>query len=238
MSEWSFVGPRGPVPCYRANPARPRPSPAVVVLQEIFGLNLYIRSVCDRLAAAGFVAVAPDLFHRNAPGFLATYDEAGFAAGRAQVAALDQAGFEEEQEALLQSLLQDPKVSGKVGVIGFCFGGLLTWQTHCLHPFGAAVVWYGRAHSPALEGIPPLQRTAGMKGPILVHCASHDPMIPGEAVGAMAGALVSASRRGTVEVWPDTHHGFHCDQRSAYEPVAAARSWEDSIRFLRLSLGT
>lgn len=232
-------GPFGPLPCYRADAtAEGALPPAVIVLQEIFGVNAYIRGVCDTLAAAGFTAVAVDLFHRKAPGFLAGYDEAGFGAGRAQAAALELPGFHAEIEALLAALRADPALSGRVGVLGFCFGGMLAWEAHALHAIDAAVSFYGRAHSPGLDGVPPCERAATMRGPLLAHFASEDPIIPPAAVGACAAGLVAGRARGTIEVWPGVHHGFHCHERPAYEPRAAGLAWAQTLAFLRAHLAS
>lgn len=219
-------GPFGPIPGHGAGAG-----PGVLVLQEIFGLNRYVRSVVDELAAAGFRAWAPELFHREAPGFAAGYDPEGIAAGRAQIAALDLEGLHAEVEVMLRALGPGP-----VGVIGFCYGGLLAWEIHGLHPTAAAVAFYGRVHSPSLGGLAPIERTAGFRGPMLAHFASDDPSIPPEAVAAAAAALVRAPARGTIEVWPGVQHGFHCWDRAAHHPATAARAWEDTIRFLRAQL--
>ncbi|MFN7145019.1 MAG: dienelactone hydrolase family protein, partial [Myxococcota bacterium] len=191
-------GPSGPIPCFRVDPVVGAELPAaVIVLQEIFGVNAYIRGVCQELANAGFTAVAIDLFHRKAPGFVTGYDEAGFAAGRAQAAALDLAGFHADIEALVDALRKDPAVNDRVGVLGFCFGGMLAWEAHALHAIDAAVSFYGRAHSPGLDGVSPCDRAATMRGPILAHFASDDPIIPPTAVGQCAAALVKGPARAT-----------------------------------------
>lgn len=230
-------GPFGPVPCHRADPPPATEAPPVVlVMQEIFGVNPYIRGVCGELAAAGFTAVAIDLFHHHTPEFQVGYDAAGVAAGRAEVAALDIGRLHAELESLVATMRADPACNGRVGVLGFCYGGLLAWETHGLHGTDAAVSYYGRAHSPSLGGMPPIERTATMKGPILAHFAANDPSIPADAVGACAAALVTGQARGTIEVWPRTQHGFHCWDRAAFDPHAASRSWAGTLAFLRASL--
>ncbi len=230
-------GPFGPIPCFRADPpATQELPPVVLVLQEIFGVNPYIRGVCGELAAAGFVAVAIDLFHRNAPNFLSGYDEAGVAEGRAQVTSLDLGRLHAELESLVNTMRADPAGNGRVGVLGFCYGGLLTWEVHGLHATDAAVSFYGRAHSPSLDGVPPLERTPTMRGPLLAHFASNDASIPPTAVGACAEALVKGPTRGTIEVWPRTQHGFHCWDRKAFDPYAASRSWAETLAFFRSNL--
>ena len=211
-------------------------APTVLLLHEVFGINAYIRGVCEELAAAGFIGVALDLFHHAAPGFLAGYDEAGVAAGRTQVAALDLGKLHAELDALVRALRADPAGNGRVGVLGFCYGGLLAWEAHALHGTDAAVSYYGRAHSPSLDGVPPIERSDTMKGPLLAHFAACDPIIPPQAVGACASALVKANKRGTIEVWPSTQHGFHCWDRGAFDPSAASRSWAETVAFYRASL--
>lgn len=230
-------GPFGPIPCFRADAVSTTELPgAVILLQEIFGVNAYIRGVAQELAAAGITAVAIDLFHRQAPGFLAGYDEAGFAAGRAQAAALDLQGFHAEIEALVATLRADQALNGRVGVLGFCFGGMLAWEVHALHALDAAVSFYGRAQSPGLDGVPPCERANTMKGPILAHFASEDPIIPPDAVGRCAAGLVKGPARGTIEVWPRTKHGFHCWDRPAYDPDVAGRAWGQTLAFFRQHL--
>jgi carboxymethylenebutenolidase len=208
----------------------------VIVLQEIFGVNAYIRGVCGELAAAGFTAVAMDLFHARSPNFLAGYDEAGVAAGRIEVAGLDLTRLHGELEALVQAARADAGGNGRVGVLGFCYGGLLAWETHGLHATDAAVSYYGRAHAPSLDGVAPLDRGDAMRGPLLAHFAAVDACIPPTAVGACAAALLKASVRGTIEVWPGVHHGFHCWDRAAFDPTAASRSWAETLAFFRASL--
>lgn len=231
------AGPFGPIPCLRVDPSpASEPPPVVLVLQEIFGVNPYVRGVCAELLAAGFAAVAIDLFHANAPGFEVGYDAVGMAEGRAQVAAVDLGRLHAELDSLVQTLRADPACNGRVGVLGFCYGGLLAWETHGLHGTDAAVSYYGRAHAPSLGGVPPLERTATMKGPILAHFASNDPSIPADAVGACAAALVTGPARGTLEVWPRTQHGFHCWDRGAFDPYAASRSWAATVAFFRANL--
>ncbi|MDP2309130.1 MAG: dienelactone hydrolase family protein [Pseudomonadota bacterium] len=231
------TGPFGPIPCFRADPAlASEPPPVVLVLQEIFGVNPYIRGVCAELAGAGFTAVAIDLFHDHTPGFEVGYDPAGVTAGRAQIATLDLGRLHAELESLVHTLRTDIAEGGRVAVLGFCYGGLLAWETHGLHGTDAAVAYYGRAHSPSLGGVPPIERTSTMKGPILAHFASNDASIPADAVGACAAALVKGAARGTIEVWPRTQHGFHCWDRGAFDPFAASRSWAATLAFFRANL--
>ena len=231
------AGPFGHIPCFRVDPAPAAHRPAtVIVLQEIFGVNAYIRGVCGELAAAGFTAVAMDLFHARSPNFFAGYDEAGIAAGRTEVAALDLVRLHAELEALVHASRTDAAGNGRVGVLGFCYGGLLAWETHGLHATDAGVSYYGRAHAPSLDGVPPMERSDAMKGPMLAHFATLDASIPPTAVGACAAALVKASVRGTIEVWPGTHHGFHCWDRAAFDPSAASRSWAETLAFYRAHL--
>lgn len=220
------------VPSYRAGTPG---SPAVLVLQEIFGLNRYIRGVCDTLAEAGFLAVAPEVFHRASPGFLAGYDAEGMAAGRAQVAALDHAVLQADLGAVVSTLRSDG--NGRVGVLGFCYGGLLAWDVHALHGTDAGVCYYGRAQAPTVDGRAPLERTGQFRGPFLAHFASDDPSIPGDVVAACAAALHRSPARATVELWPGTHHGFHCWDRAAHHPESAARSWELTLALFRRTLG-
>lgn len=206
-------------PAYEARPAGPAKG-AVVVLQEIFGVNAHIRAVADGFAADGYLALAPATFHRVKPGVELAYTPEDIAAGvalKAAVEALPVPGVMQD----IQAAIDYAAKTGKVGVVGYCWGGLLAWRAACaLSGLSAAVPYYGGGMTSALE----IARTP--KCPVLAHFANQDQSIP------LAG--VEALRQAHAEV--DVHlyeatHGFNCDHRGAYDATAAALARERTLAF-------
>ncbi len=209
---------------YLAEPAD-APRGAVVVIQEIFGVNSHIRSVADRWAAEGYLALAPALFDRQERGIELGYSDAdmqrGF--GLMQAAGLDTPLL--DIEAARAELHRRVGAAGKVGVLGFCWGGLLSWLSACKLPgFSAAVPYYG-------GGIP---NHAALKPqcPVLAHFGERDHWIPTDSVQAFAAAQPGVQ----VHIYA-ADHGFNCDQRGSYDAAAAQLARERSIAFLKQHLG-
>jgi carboxymethylenebutenolidase len=204
---------------YVAEPIQ-NPIGGLVLLQEIFGVNSHIRSVADAYADAGYFVVAPAMFDRVERNVELGYESADMQKGVALKAAV---------EALpLEKVMQDVAAAvdlaaqgGKVGVMGFCWGGLLTWRAACLLPgLTAAVSYYGGGMTKGDE----VQRQP--KVPVLAHFADQDTHIDLPSVAAFAAAQPS------VEVMIHAgQHGFNCDQRGSYNAHAAAQARERSLAF-------
>jgi len=210
------------VSAYVAEPAG-RPRGAVVVLQEIFGVNAHICSVVDRFAAEGYLAVAPATFDRVKTGVELGYGEddmkAGFALKTA-VEALPGAGVLQDIEAAIAHAAQAS--GGKVGIVGFCWGGLLTWRAACLLPgLSAAVPYYGGGMTTEDEA------ARQPRCPVLAHFGDQDHWISLESIEAFQKAHPEVQ----VQVYP-AHHGFNCDQRGAYDADAATLARERTLAFL------
>ena len=201
------------------------PRGAVVVVQEIFGVNSHIRSVTDRWAAVGYLALSPALFDRQEPSIELGYTEAdmqrGF--GLMQAAGLDTPLLDiDAARAELQRRLGS---GGKVGVLGFCWGGLLSWLSACrLKGFSAAVPYYG-------GGIPNHAQLTP-QCPVLAHFGERDHWIPTDSVKAFAAAQPGVE----VHVYA-ADHGFNCDQRGSFDAEAARLARERSEAFLKQHLG-
>jgi carboxymethylenebutenolidase len=133
-------------------------APAVLVLQEIFGVNEYIWSVCERLAEAGYVAAAPDLYWRSTPGFAVSHDDAGMQSAFAEVGKLDVPTAIADAVAALGALNDLPEVAGRPGVIGFCLGGTLGYLTAAVAAPACCVSYYGSRVPSMLD--PPRRCTA------------------------------------------------------------------------------
>ena len=199
------------VPVFVSQPAA-RATAAVVVLQEIFGVNSHIQLVADRFAAQGYLAIAPAMFERVTPAVNLGYEGAGMTAGMALKAAAmalpGQGVLQDIQAAIDYGAAQ---TGGKVGVIGFCWGGLLTWQAACtLSGISAAAPYYGGGMT-ALEEIA-RQPTC----PVMAHFGEKDHYIPMDGVHAFAAAHPQVS----VHTY-EADHGFNCDQRGSYNQPAA-----------------
>ena len=206
-------------PAYVARPAG-APKGAVVVLQEIFGVNSHIRSVADGYARDGYLAIAPSTFHRVKPGVELGYKEEDMKAGfalKTAVEALPAPGVMQDIQAAIAYASQ----GGKVGVVGYCWGGLLTWRTACtLTGVAAAVPYYGGGMTTPDEAA----RTPGV--PVLAHFGDQDHWIPLDSVEAFKRAHPEVE----VHIY-NANHGFNCDQRGAWNEPAARLARERTLAF-------
>ncbi|MFY3384024.1 dienelactone hydrolase family protein [Paracidovorax sp. MALMAid1276] len=208
-------------PAWVARPDAP-PQGAVVVLQEIFGVNSHIRAVADRFAARGYLAVAPSTFHRVKPGVELGYTSDDMQAGmglKAAVEALPAPGVMPDIQAAIDYAAQQ---SGrKVGIVGFCWGGLLTWRAACtLNGLSAAVPYYGGGMTSDAE----VARQPRV--PVLAHFGERDHYIPLDGVQAFGRAHPEVE----VHVYP-ADHGFNCDQRGSYDEASAMTARDRTLAF-------
>lgn len=199
------------------------PRGAVVLLQEIFGVNSHIRAVADRLAVRGYLTVAPATFHRVRPGVDMGYTgddmQAGFAL-KSAVEALPAPGVMTDIQAAIDHAAQ---ISGcKVGILGFCWGGLLAWRAACtLTGLSAAVPYYGGGMT--TEG----EAARQPQVPVLAHFGQRDHWIALDTVQAFARAHPEVE----VHIY-DADHGFNCDQRASYDEAAAMTARDRTLAFL------
>ncbi|MCK9687181.1 dienelactone hydrolase family protein [Scleromatobacter humisilvae] len=202
---------------YVSEPSGP-PKGAIVVLQEIFGVNGHIRSVADRYAAAGYLAIAPSTFDRVSRGVELGYtpdDQKQGAALKAAVEALPAPGVLQDIQAAVGVAAR----AGKVGIVGYCWGGLLVWRAaEQVHGLSAAVSYYGGGMTAGSE---PSRRPAV---PTMAHFGELDTHIPVDSVKAFAQAHPDVE----VHLYA-ANHGFNCDQRGAYDAGAAATALERSL---------
>ena len=215
------------IPAYEARPAG-KPRGAMVVLQEIFGVNSHIREVADWYAAQGYLAVAPATFHRVKPDVQLGYTEADMNEGfgyKTAVEALPEPGVMQDIQAAIDHAHQAS--GGKVGVVGYCWGGLLTWRSACLlNGLSAAVPYYG-------GGVTTQEETARHpQVPVLAHFAEEDRWIPMDTVHAFAKAHPEV----TLHTYA-AHHGFNCDHRGAWHEPSAQLAKERTLAFLAQHIG-
>ncbi len=222
-----YAGPDGEMlPGYLARPQGDGPYPGMVVLQEWWGLNEHIKDVTRRVAQAGYVALAPDLYK----GQVATEpDEA-----RKLVMELDMAAAVTEIDSAADYLLAQDTVSGEqVGVMGFCMGGRLTLMT-ALHDagaglYGAAIAFYGAPLTP--------EEAATVQAPILGLYGADDGGIAVADVQSMQDALTAAGVPNSFTIYEGAPHAFFNDTRESYRPEAAADAWQQTLAWLAQYLG-
>jgi carboxymethylenebutenolidase len=214
---------------YLARPKDGAPRPAVLVFMEIFGINSHIREVTERVAREGYVALAPDYFHRTGPGVEYGYDEKGMAGGMKLLMQLKADEMIADSKAALAALRARKDVRGKIGCMGFCIGGHMTYLTACETDVAAAASFYGGGIAgPQGPGGAPstVSRTPKIKGRILCLFGEKDGLIPMAQVDAIRDALAKAKTKGEVVVYPGADHGFFCDQRATYQKAAADDAWK------------
>ena len=213
------------IPAYVAQP-QGQPRGGIVVIQEIFGVNSHIRAVADGYAAGGYLAVAPAIFHRVKPDVDLGYEADDMTAGQALKAAteaLPAPGVLQDIQAAIDHAGQ----AGKVGIVGYCYGGLLSWRAACeLTGLSAAAPYYGGGVTTPAE----VQRKP--KVPVMAHFGDQDKWIPLEGVEAFRKAHPEVE----VHVYP-ANHGFNCDQRGSYDAAAAKLARERTLAFFRKHVG-
>lgn len=189
------------------------PRAGLVVLQEIFGVNGHIRSVTEDFARRGYLAVAPALFDRIGTGIELGYDDLAQARETMQKLRIDDVALD------VAATISSVRRAGKVGVIGYCWGGAIADLAACRTDADAAVAYYGRANVNWLNERPAV--------PVLYHFGGRDPLIPAEVV-----AQISAARPGhTVHVYAQAGHGFNCDDRPEYDEQSATLALDRSLAF-------
>ena len=214
----------GPMPTFLATPDGPSRG-GIVVVQEAFGLNAHIEDVARRLAAVGYVAIAPELFHRSDHPGPFSYDD--FAAVIPAMAALSDDLVLADVDVSLAHLASLGIAPERAGIVGFCMGGRVSFLVAARRSLGAAVGFYGGGivnarfpQFPALIGEVPTLAT-----PWLGLFGDRDGSIPIDDVERLRVALTDAPVDADVVRYPEAEHGFFCDLRPSYAPDAAADAW-------------
>ena len=200
---------------YLAPPAG-KPRGAVVVIQEIFGVNAHIRAVTDSYAAEGYVAIAPALFDRVRKGVELGYTPDTMKEGFGYVMQL-----QTEKTLLdLAACIAVVKHAGRVGVVGFCWGGKMAYVSACELPVACGVAYYGGGIAKELSRTP--------KCPMLYHFGGKDAHIPASDIEQIR----AADSRGTFYIYPEADHGFNCDMRASFNAAAAQLARQRTLAFL------
>jgi carboxymethylenebutenolidase len=200
--------------------ARPAavPKGGMIVLQEIFGITGHIKSIAEKFAAAGYLAVAPAMFDRIKPGMVLSYSD--FTSARATMGQLDRSKCVLDMKAAADYA----RSAGKVFSIGFCWGGSMSDLAACHGLVDAGVSYYGRMTVEWLD----LQPAC----PMLYHYGDRDALIPADVI-----EQIRRKRDGQVRVWGNADHGFCCEDRPQYNAAAASQSMQVTLEFLQTHLG-
>ena len=205
---------------HRADPAG-TPRGGIVVIQEIFGVNHHIRAVTDGFAREGYLAIAPAMFDRVRRGVELDYTPEGIALGRELRSAIPLEAAMEDVAAAVAAA----SAAGRVGIVGYCWGGYITWMASAHVPgLACAVPYYGGGILDNAEIEP--------RCPVMAHFGERDEMIPAEGVRKLA------ARHPAHEFHLyDADHGFHCDERGSYDAAAARLAAERTLAFFRRHVG-
>jgi len=219
----------GPMRLYEAKPAGP-PRGAIVVVQEAFGVNPHIEDVTRRAAAAGYHAVAPDFFHRSGPGAIVEYGQFDQVIEHFVALGGDDAILT-DVDAALEHLRGAGFGDQRIGIVGFCFGGRVTFLTAARRALGAAVGFYGggivNGRFPQFPAL--VSEAATLQTPWLGLFGDQDASIPVEDVEQLRTALKDARVATEIVRYPEAGHGFHCDQRTDYRRADAQDAWNRAL---------
>ena len=220
------------LPAYRAKPASGGPFPVVLVVQEIFGVHAHIKDVCRRLAKAGYLAIAPEMFVRQGDvSQLKSIDEI-----RPIVAKVPDAQVMRDLDAAVAYAAGDGGDTERLGITGVCWGGRITWL-YAAHSakLKAGVAWYGRLKGEPSEATPrhPVDVAPDLKAPVLGLYGGADQGIPLDTVEAMRTACKDAGKTCEIVVFEGAPHAFHADYRPSYRAAPAKEGWTRLLGWLR-----
>lgn len=211
---------------YVAAPAGVGSVPGLLVFQEAFGVNAHIRDVTERYAKQGYVAIAPELFHRTGPGFEGSYTN--FQTCMPHMQGLTPDGLIADARAAFDWLQSNPRVlPNSTGSIGWCMGGRVSFLANSAMPLKAAISFYGGGIAPAL-----LPRVPEQNAPVMFVWGALDAHIPKEQIRSVIDAMKEAKKTYVNIEFSDADHGFFCDARASYKETAARQAWEMSLHFL------
>ncbi|HVL57466.1 MAG TPA: dienelactone hydrolase family protein [Burkholderiaceae bacterium] len=205
--------------------------PAIVVAQEIFGINPFIRDVADHYAAQGYVVAAPDLFWRQQPGVELGYTESDWQQAFKYMQGFSQDKGVDDIAATVDALRQRPDVDGKVGCVGFCLGGKMAYLTACRVDVAVSVGYYGVG----IENN--LGEAERIKGHLVLHIAENDKFVPPEAQKKIVDALKSKPNV-TLYTYPGVDHAFARPPSEHYDEKSAKLANQRTLDAFRQHLGS
>ncbi len=222
-----------PMEGYLTQPNTEGRHPAVVVIQEIWGVNSHIQSIVDRLPSHGYVGLAPSMFHREGPMTTGLHEEIDLAMGR--MSRSTDADILQDVRATVDYIKAQSFVqSDKIGIVGFCYGGRVAYLSACnVSDLSASVVFYGGNIDTSLGAGPsPLDQSANIGCPILGLFGVEDTNPRPEDVEKIDSILTKHGKVHKLHNYSGAGHGFHCDTRDSFRPEAAADAWSKTIAWL------
>jgi carboxymethylenebutenolidase len=214
---------------YTAIPDGDGPFPAIIVLQEAFGVNHHIRNVCERFCKEGYAVVSPDLFHRTVKRLEAPYDD--FPAVMPHYGALTNEGLSADLQAAYDFLQQQDNINkSKVGSVGYCLGGRVSFLANAVLPLSAAVSYYGGMVEQLAD------RAKDLHADHLFYWGGADTHITPDKIEIITEAVKAAGKKYINIVYSDAEHGFNCDERPSFNPAASAEAWAHTFAFFALRL--
>lgn len=221
------------MPAYVARPAKPERNAGLLVFQEAFGVNAHMRHVAERFAQAGYVAIAPALYHRTDGAFEGSYTD--FAAVGPHMQALTDAGQSADVRAAFDWLTDRSGGNVKaVGSTGYCMGGRTSFLANLTLPIQASVSYYGSGIAPSPTARFPalIERAAELHAPALFFWGGLDKHILPVQTRAVEDGMRAAGKKFTQVIISDADHGFSCDDRASFNPNATRQAWALTLEFL------
>jgi carboxymethylenebutenolidase len=224
------------MPAHLARPASGGPYPSLVVVMEAFGLNAHIKSITNRFAAEGFVAIAPNLYFRQ-PNNVVEYND--LPGAFRLMGSLNDDQVVTDMTAAINHLKSVKEAKPAVGTVGFCMGGRVSFLTACRNPeVKATAPFYGggmvSSRQPGAKA--PIEYVEGLRAPVLAFFGGKDAFIPIAEVDKFRDALRAAGKQAEVVLYADADHGFMCDDRPSHHPTHAKEAWTKTIAFFKQRL--
>ena len=223
----------GVIPGYRAMPATGKNFPVILVVQEIFGVHEHIKDVARRFAKNGYMAIAPELYHRQ--GDVSQLKDNKEIMAKV-VSKVPDAQVMSDLDAAVAWAGKNGGNVEKLGITGFCWGGRITWLYTAHNPnVDAGVAWYGRLVGDKSEMTPthPIDVVERINAPVLGLYGGADAGIPNDTVERMNEALKKAGKKSMIHLYPDTPHAFHADYRPSYRKEQAEDGWKRALEWFR-----
>jgi carboxymethylenebutenolidase len=223
----------GEIPGYRAMPENRKNLPTVLVVQEIFGVHEHIKDICRRLAKAGYLAVAPELYARQGGvSGIGNIQEVI----KTVVSKVPDDQVMSDLDATARWAAKNQGDAARLGITGFCWGGRIVWLYAAHNPqLKAGVAWYGRLEGQSTELTPkfPMDVVADLKSPVLGLYGGEDQGIPVPSVEKMRKALQAAGKKSEIVLYPTAPHGFYADYRPSYRAADAKDAWQRLLRWFQ-----
>lgn len=237
------VDKQAPMGAYLARPADSETHAAVIIGMELFGVNQHIRNIADRVAGLGYLAIAPDFYHRSESGVELAYDQAGRSKGFELLHQLRREHALQDVEATMQFLRQRSDCQGRIGFLGFSVGGHIAYLAATQLDLATSIIfyagWLANTDVEMSQPEPTLTLTPGIAQTgtrILYFVGSDDFLVSAEQREAIAQALAQTNVPHEVVVYPGVGHGFFCNERDSFDPEASDDAWTRTRTLLAAEL--